>query len=302
MHTNPHLNYPLSRIFLDRTLLMQYGTDSSPYAKAVNQWLEVDSPLCQKVRQCLRIPKYHVDHMRADIECKHLRSVMSSLGCRFDLKPSQDGSIIRFDRLAYLYEHVSHKERLELDRLFLCMLGSITLPNLLGTPVEAPEDDMSELTQHFVDVGFGDEQQFFCEYENQWIAAHLMPYRFALYRNVETFEDHEDPTPSYKDHLLAHGHSLEHVLTCAVEIVSGDRTSKDSIHIEYYGNDILMAYHLSGTLQWVHPNADLEECPAYWRDEYPLNLDDLMRRLMVLENKCGSTKVQENKFCMDLGL
>ena len=304
MHLNPHLNFPLTQIFLDRAHLMSNATDSSPYAKAVNQWLEADSPLCQRVRYCLGVAKFHTEHMRADIECKHVCSLMTSFRLRNDIKPARDNEVLRFDRLANIYEESSPKERLELDRLFTCMLGSVKLPDLLSNPVEAPDIDLTGLTQQVVDVGFGNEQEIFCEYENEWVPAHLIPYRFSVYRTIEISDPDywDDPTPNFKDVLVTHGHSLDEVLAKAVDLVSEDRTRKDWIHLEYYGNDILIAFKNKGDLEWIHPLADLEECPAYWRDEYPFNLNDLMKKLMLLEQKRGSSRVQDNILSMDLGL
>lgn len=302
MHLNQHLNFPLTKIFIDRAQLMSHGADTSPYANAVNQWLEEDSELCQKVRYCLGVGGYHVKHMRPDINCKHLTSLMSSFMCRSEIWPSRDNSVLRFDRLANLYEQVSHRERLQLDRLFRCMLGSLTLPDLLSAPAAVPVTDLSNLQQQTVDVGFGDESEIFCEYENQWVPAHLLPYRFTVYRVVEISGSYDDPTPDFVNHLETHGHCLDTVITEAVKIVLRDSASKDSIRVEYYGNDILLAWNLNGTLEWMHPEADTDECPAYWRNEYPFNVKDLMKKLMAIENKNGSSRVQENLFGADLGL
>ncbi|AXH59999.1 hypothetical protein PLA107_032760 (plasmid) [Pseudomonas amygdali pv. lachrymans str. M301315] len=302
MHLDQHLNFPLTKIFVDRAQLMSHGVDTTPYAKAVNQWLEEDSELCQKVRSCLGVGGYHVKHMRDDIECKYLTSLMSSFMCRSEVWPSRDHSVLRFDRLANLYERVSHRERLQLDRLFKCMLGSLSLPDLLSTPVVAPTTDLSNLAQQTVDVGFGDESEIFCEYENQWVPAHLLPYRFTVYRSVQVFVSEDDPTPEFVNHLEVHGHCLDTVLAEAVKIVLSDSASKDSIRVEYYGNDILLAWNLKGTLEWIHPEADTDECPAYWRNEYPFDVKDLMKKLMTFENKNGSYRVQENLFGADLGL
>lgn len=305
MHLNQHLNFPLTQIFLDRAQWMSHAPDTLPYAKVVNQWLEADSPLCQRVRDCLGVSGYHTQHMRADIECKHLTSLMTSFRLRNDSKPSRDDNVLRIDRLANVYEQASLRGRLELDRLFTCILGSITLPDLLSTPLKAPAIDLGGLLQRTVDVGFGDEKEIYCEHENQWVPEHLIPHRFSVYRTVQTHnppDDCDDPTPTFMDVLVTHGHNLEDVLAKAVEVVSSDRDCKDWIHLEYYGNDILIACNLKGELEWIHPLADPEECPSYWRDEYPFKLDDLMKKLMVLENKKGSSRVQENLFAGGLGL
>lgn len=303
MTISQHLNYPLTKIFYDRVNLLRNDQHNLPYGHSVNEWLRQDSALCQKLRECLRIGQYHVKHLRKDIQCQYLCSVFTTLLCGHDIHPSKDINVKRFDRIANLYEQGSRSDRWEIDRLFLCVTG-LRLMDLLSVPLIEPTISLDGLTQREIDVGFGPEVDIFCEHLNDWRPAHLLPYRFLLSRTIETYDgtSPDDFTPSYISKTIASSSSLQTILDLAFQEVAQDRSSKHSIQVEYYGQDILIAANMGAGLQWMHPNAEQDDFPAYWRDEYPFDLNELMAQVMSFESKSGNSRTQERFFAVDLGL